>query len=257
MTLLRSITLAIFLVLHSHAALAWGVEGHQIIADIAEAQLEPSAKQRISEILQGERMRDVANYADEIRPRRRDTSRWHFVNIAPDATNYDEARDCQQIAGQGDCIIKEIDRALADIRTGGDRQREGLKFLIHFVGDLHQPFHAVTEARGGNDIAVTFMGVSSNLHRVWDTDMLVHLLRSRDRLPAVRSGTRAEALAALSKQGGIVEWALQSRAIGVTALVPSGTAIDVEYVDKFMLPVEQQLVLAGLRLAHLLNEAFR
>ncbi len=87
---------------------AWGTEGHQIIADIAEAHLTPEASSRVNGILHGVRMRDVSNYADEIRPTRRETFRWHFVNIAPGADSYVAERDCKQIAGQGDCLIGPV-----------------------------------------------------------------------------------------------------------------------------------------------------
>ena len=125
-------------------------------------------------------MRDVSNYADEVRPFRRETSRWHYVNIEPGAADYVPARDCRQIGGQGDCIINAIERNIEAVRVGGEGQPEALKFLIHFVGDVHQPFHAVSEARGGNEINVTFLGLASNLHRVWDSD----LIRSTKRDPA-------------------------------------------------------------------------
>jgi hypothetical protein len=126
----------------------------------------------VTEILQGERMRDVAYWADQIRPTRRDTARWHFVNIEPGAANYRAERDCREKDGEGDCVIAAIARNIEDLKASGERQQMGLKFLIHFVADLHQPFHAVSEARGGNEIRITFFGKSTNLHAVWDGDLI-------------------------------------------------------------------------------------
>ena len=140
------------------SARAWGPEGHQIIADLAESHLTPAARERVTQILQGVRMRDVAYWADLVRPSRRETARWHFVNIELGATDYRPERDCRQLEGEGDCIIAAIARNIEDLEATGERQALALKFLIHFVADLHQPFHAVSEARGGNQIRVTFFG---------------------------------------------------------------------------------------------------
>jgi hypothetical protein len=239
-----------------HGAKAWGPEAHQMIADIAEAHLTPKAAKRVSEILQGARMRDVSNYADEIRPQRRDTRRWHYVNIKPGAADYVAERDCVQFDGEGDCIIAAIERALAEIRMSDERQREGLKLLIHFVGDLHQPFHAVAEERGGNQIRVMYRSRPTNLHAVWDSS----LVREARRTPADyakfidQTQLRGADLEVLTS-GTIVEWALESRDIGLGARVQSGTEIDEKYVASHVPQVEQQMALAGVRLAKLLNSA--
>lgn len=240
------------------AAKAWGVEGHQIIADIAEKHLTPRAAARVAEILGGARMRDVANYADEIRPLRRDTSRWHFVNIEPGASDYVAERDCKQIEGQGDCIIAAIDRAIADLKADGDRQREGLKLLIHFIGDLHQPFHAVSEARGGNEIKATFFGKPTNLHAVWDGDLVRFAKRAPADYAAFLDRTQlAGANFDVLTAGTTIEWALESRDIGLKALVPPGTALADPYVVANLPIAEQQLALAAIRLSAIFNAAFK
>ena len=239
-------------------ARAWGADGHKIIADIAEAHLTQEAGRRVAEILQGVRMRDVSNYADEVRPSRRETSRWHYVNIEPGAADYVPARDCRQIAGQGDCIINAIERNIATLRAGGEGQGEALKFLIHFTGDVHQPFHAVAEARGGNEIPVTFLGVASNLHRVWDSD----LIRSTRRDPSEYARALdaelivGRELPALTN-GTVVDWVLSSREQGHVAMVDAAAKLDDAYVSQFLPVMNEQLALAGIRLAFILNDLFK
>lgn len=235
---------------------AWGTEGHQIIADIAEAHLTPETARRVSEIIQGARMRDVSMYADDIRPFRRDTSRWHFVNIEIGAGDYQPVRDCQLVPGQGDCIIAAIARNRADVKANGPQQNEALKFLIHFMGDLHQPFHCVTEARGGNEIRVTFRGRSSNLHRVWDSDLIQAAGRSSADYAQwlLENWIKGREVAELAK-GDTVSWALQSRALGQMALVLPNANLGDTYIAEFMPVIDQQLALAGIRLAQILNAA--
>jgi hypothetical protein len=115
--------------------LAWGPEGHAIVADIAEAHLTPAALRRVTEILRGERLRDVASYADQIRLAHREQTRWHFINFEPGTVGYQPERDCKSIEGQGDCIIAAIARKrlmgllLTDhfnqLSRNGRRRRQG------------------------------------------------------------------------------------------------------------------------------------
>lgn len=161
-------------------ALAWGYEGHRIIANIAERCIEPATARRVRVLLAVENettLADVANWADQIRGQRRNTAPWHFVDIpiypAPGTpAAYDPARDCPG----GNCVVAKIDEFAAELHDGGlpSRQRlEALKFLVHFVGDLHQPLHASNNNdRGGNAVRVRFNGSDTNLHAVWDNGII-------------------------------------------------------------------------------------
>src|SRR5580692_10642005 len=152
-------------------AFAWGDEGHRIVALIAASELTPQAKTQVESLLGGDAsssMADLSTWADEIKFHRHETSPWHYVDIEIDSTGYDPARDCPT----GDCVVAQIER---DERIVGDRslampvRAEALKFLIHFVGDLHQPLHcADNHDRGGNEVKVILGRRSTNLHAVWD-----------------------------------------------------------------------------------------
>src|SRR5471030_179513 len=117
-------------------ALAWGAEGHEIVAAIAAHELTPRA--RAAHLLGGEAMLVLAsNWADEIRDQRQGTGRWHFVDIPLAAPGYHPRRDCPDRA----CVVAQIenDMRILDSRRLNDSTRaEALRFLIHFVADVHQ-----------------------------------------------------------------------------------------------------------------------
>jgi hypothetical protein len=150
-------------------AFAWGSEGHRIIAEIAEQHLQPETARQIRDLLAIENetsLAHVANWADQIRPQRPETASWHFVDIPITAPGYDRSRDC---AGDN-CVVAKIDQFTDELRNPAlaPRQRlEALKFVVHFVGDLHQPLHASdNNDRGGNEVHVTFQGHRTNLRLI-------------------------------------------------------------------------------------------
>src|SRR5258706_8469292 len=152
--------------------MAWGPEGHIVVAKIAAAHLTPSAKTGVKQLLGRHTLDSVANFADQVRSQRPETAAWHFVDIPKDATDYNSDRDCKETP-KGDCVIAELARAQADLKNKSvtkAKPAEALKFVVHFVGDLHQPLHSSDNGdRGGNDVKVDFLGRASNLHRVWDS----------------------------------------------------------------------------------------
>jgi len=131
-------------------AFAWGSKGHRIIAEIAEQYLEPETARQVHALIDIENaatLPDVANWADQIRPQHRETASWHFVDIPISASGYDATRDCAGVAAKIDQFTAELRN-----RTAPPRQRlEALKFVIHFVGELHRPLHGSdNDDRGGN-----------------------------------------------------------------------------------------------------------
>ncbi len=159
---------------------AWGDTAHHVIARIAYARLTPTARARVGALLRGkgdavENFVAASTYADDIRPLRRETASWHFVDIPADASLYLAIRDCRN----DDCLVAVVNNMQRDLRTyakygatKGASPEESLKFLIHFVGDITQPFHCYdNNDRGGNTVRVAFRGNLTNLHAVWDTAM--------------------------------------------------------------------------------------
>ncbi len=241
------------------AAHGWGPVAHRIVARLAASRLSPAARRETARLLDGRTLADVSFWADEIRNDRPETYRWHFVDIPRRARTYRPARDCRPTP-RGDCIVAAVERqraVLADRTAGLRRRTEALKFLVHLIGDLHQPLHCADDHDGGgNDVAVVFLGRPDNLHAVWDSGLLAasrvgETARLR-RLAAWIHGREA-ALGA----GTVVDWALAShRAAVVHAYVlPPDHRLGPAYVAANLPVVDHQLALAAVRLARLLNEA--
>ena len=184
----------VVLVASNVSALAWGYEGHRIIAEIAEQFLEPETAHRVRDLLAIENrttLAEVSTWADEIRPQHPETRRWHFVSIpihpnAGESSGYDAVRDCPQ----QECVvakIEEFERVLADPQASQRQRLEALKYVVHFIGDVHQPLHAANnDDRGGNDVAVTFMGHQTNLHAVWNSAIIGPAVKGDERAYALR-----------------------------------------------------------------------
>jgi hypothetical protein len=235
----------------------WYDEGHRLIARLAEERLRPRAAAAVRQLLGGERLAEAALWADRVRIARPDTGPLHYVNIPLAAQAYVPARDCPE----GRCIIAAIERnrrTLADSGASLPARAEALRFLVHFVGDLHQPLHTATDSdRGGNDRRVSFLGLPKNLHEVWDGELIeasgmneeqyfAHLRRLMDSLD----------VAALER-GTVADWAMEGhRTAALQAYeLPSTGAIDRAYVDANLPVVDRALVAAGVRLALVLNQA--
>ena len=109
------------------------------------------------------------SWADDERSRNPKTTRWHFVDIPLAVDTYDPGRDCALHPDEGDCAIAAIVREQLIVGCAARPQAErarALKFLVHFVGDLHQPLHAIKEKRSGNDVPVTVVKAGSTFERV-------------------------------------------------------------------------------------------
>jgi hypothetical protein len=168
---------------------ALGSEGHRIVAEIAEQYLTPDTARQVRELLGIENatsLADVANWADQIRGQRRETASWHVVDIPISGPGYDARRACPR----GDCVVAKIKEFTAELQDGSlpARERlEALKFVVHFVADVHQPLHASDNSdRGGNEIHVEFLRHQTNLHAVWDTSILAPTVNGDERGYALR-----------------------------------------------------------------------
>jgi hypothetical protein len=250
---------------------AWGVKGHMIVARLAESRLTSATKKNIRLLLENDDLAAVSLWADDIRKERGETFAWHFVDIPRNADAFSSPRDCfrphdQNPAAQTDhhnCVVDRIDlfrQTLADPNASRNDRVEALKFLVHFVGDVHQPLHDVDEARGGNDIKVPAFGSDKcgdypcNLHAVWDYSLIEHAGYSETeyvrRLNRLIKESRLE-----ERRGGRPEdWANQSHGLAREILDEQAASVDEAYYRANIAMVDQQLALAGLRLAALLND---
>jgi hypothetical protein len=163
-------------------AAAWGERGHRLVGALAERQLSPAARSVVDELLQGEpepSLAGIATWADAVRetPAYAWTAPLHYVRIHDRGCRFDAARDC----ADGACVVAAIDRyarRLADPALARAERTEALKFVVHFVADVHQPLHSGHRSdKGGNEFQVRVAPsaappVGSSLHGVWDHFML-------------------------------------------------------------------------------------
>lgn len=233
---------------------AWGAEGHRLIADLAESQLTQAARAEVSRLLAlepGASLSSIATWADEIRSR--ETASWHYVNPPPGNCTYERARDCED----GQCAVEALTTQVEILRSKApDEQRLiALKWVVHLVGDVHQPLHAGFKGdKGGNLYQVQAFGRGTNLHSLWDGV----LIRNRaGGLDALRAATTTIAVApAATLQAGA--WAVESCEIVVTpGFYPDGHFIDQAYVDRWDPVLVVRLKRAAQRLAATLNDALR
>jgi hypothetical protein len=209
------------------------------------------------------------NWADEVRPERDETYDWHFVDIPKDAQGFSDARDCYRPEDRHkgaqddhqDCVVDRIEyfqRILGDKNAAREDRIEALKFIVHFVGDIHQPFHAIGEAKGGNGVHVTEFGSNRcgrydcNLHSAWDTGLIKHA--GMDESAYVEHLDELISSEHLRASGNPAEWANESFALAKAAWVDDGGSVDEQYYRQQIKVVDKRLALAGLQLAALLNE---
>jgi hypothetical protein len=258
---------------------AWSAQGHRLVALVATSHLTANARTNVAWLLDDAGLADVAAWADEYVADNRQTGAWHYVNIPSGATGYDRDRDCPRqpgvLAGSRadrwrDCVVDRIGyhrERLANPSIDRIDRATALKFLVHFVGDLHQPFHALSVARGGNDIPIVAFGSSTctysdgapyscNLHGVWDTSLIAQRgLSDRQYLDALSRQIDEHGWHTLATQTP-ADWAMESHALATKALLPPQGMVDDVYYRTYIALVDERLALGGLRLAALLNQSF-
>lgn len=236
----------------------WGKTGHRATAEIASNHLSKKARKAIDEILNGYSLAFVANYADDIKsdPDYRQYGPWHYVNIAPDSDEY-----LEEEAYEGGDLVQAIRKCVEVLEdSSADRKEKQfyLKMLVHFMGDLHQPFHVGHGAdKGGNDIQVRWFNDGSNIHRVWDSEMIDFYQMSYTELAMNTkdlSNTQIKAI----QNGELLDWVYESRAKAekLYAGIESGDKLGYSYMYEHMPTVLTQLQKGGLRLAKVLNDIF-
>lgn len=273
-------TLALLLVIVSLAPAtigAWGSQGHRLVGLIAADRLTPVARDNVRWLLDGQSLADVASWADTITSEQQQTSLWHYLNIPPNARGYDRDRDCPRQPGAApgsrgdrwrDCIVDRItywEERLADQKLDRADRATALKFVVHFIGDLHQPFHALGVGRGGNDVRVRVFGESNcapptapkpspcNLHSVWDSRLIGHRDMDDDQYVAILRKVIVEQRWGSQPAGTPAQWAEQSWRLAKEALVTPNTDIDEGYYRRHITVIDERLALAGVRLAAVLN----
>jgi hypothetical protein len=272
---ISSLILCVIATLAGSPAVAWGDLGHKVTALIAYRHLTPAARAALDALLAADLdtltppdFASRATWADRYRTAHRETAPWHYINIEIDHPDLQSA--CYGLEAAQDCIVNKIDQFAAELGNPATPPAErllALKFLIHFVGDVHQPLHAADhDDRGGNCIGVLTQTNAAplNLHAYWDVEAVEALGTSAQQIADRLDAPFTEEMKNwTSTTPG--NWAMESfeiarrdaynlpsrptcRAHGVVALSP-------EYQAAAQKDAAAQLQKAAIRMAGLLNRA--
>ncbi len=236
----------------------WSKTGHRVVGEVAEQHLSKKAKRAIESLLDGESLAAVANFGDEIKSDRayRKFSAWHYVNI-PFGKTYAEIEKNEY----GD-LVQGVNTCLEIIKNEKSSKEDKafyLKFLVHLIGDLHQPMHVGRgEDKGGNDIQLQWFGSGTNLHRVWDSNMINENGMSFTELATEYPEMSKEQIKFL-QSGSLLDWVEESHLLAekVYASVEPGEKLSYRYSYDWWDTAADQLQKGGVRLAAVLNEAFK
>ena len=261
MHILFSAGFSLFFLMFSVAAPScepeWGQTGHRTIGEIATTHLTKRAKKNIEKLLDGKGLAYVSTFGDDIKSDKRYDKyyTWHYVNF-PIGSRYEDSEKESKgdiMTGMEHCIA-----VLKDPNATREDQVFHLKLLVHLVGDLHQPLHiGRAEDRGGNDIKVTWHYKKSNLHRVWDTEMIESWNMSYTELEQNFGPLSKEQIQSIEK-GSLLDWMYESRELAerVYASASPDDKLGYRYSYDHLGTVMQQLRHAGIRLAKVLNEIY-
>eukprot|EP00298_Acanthocystis_sp_HF-20_P016229 c21418_g1_i1.p1 GENE.c21418_g1_i1~~c21418_g1_i1.p1 ORF type:complete len:312 (-),score=115.66 c21418_g1_i1:119-1033(-) len=256
--------------------LKWGPVGHSITGDIAQLLLNDEALRVVKTLIPLGNISAVSSWADEVKsePQYRWSAMYHFVDTPDWVCNFNQQRDCPQ----NNCLISAISNYTHRLTTtDGEQQQEAFKFLVHFIGDLHQPLHlGFVSDRGGNSIRVSYFSSQSNLHSVWDSAIIGTIIHQQysgyeqdfvadliNRINANNFSTDVSQW--LDCPGGLLAcpstWAQESVAFACNHSyvdadgnkIASGDNLDQSYVDQNSEVIKTLLAKAGYRMAAFLN----
>ncbi|TAH01739.1 MAG: S1/P1 Nuclease [Sphingobacteriales bacterium] len=242
--------------------LSWGVIGHRTIGKIAENNLSAKAKLAVKNLLGTETLPLVTTFADELRPYQEFdyTSKWHYIN-APEGLNYKQFvafLNTDTVPNVYTAVLAQI-RVLKDVSKTSYEKKFALKFLVHLVGDLHQPMHVSRAVdKGGNDIEVKFLNRKSNLHSVWDTGLIEYYGFSYTEMSTAFGNTSVENIKNW-QQDELSLWIYESYKISeqLYTEVEKNKDLDYDYFSNHSEIVKKRLLQGGIRLAGLLNNIYK
>ncbi|SFQ65116.1 S1/P1 nuclease [Hymenobacter arizonensis] len=243
---------------------AWGTVGHRAVAKIAENHLSSTAKREVARILGTETLPLVSTWPDEIRsdPQYKETGPWHYLNVAagldfPAFTAQLTATPATPPANAYTALL-QVRQDLKDPKKTAAERLFALKFLVHLVGDVHQPLHVGHgEDRGGNSIQVSWRGRDTNLHSILDGDLVEYPgFTYSEMATAYDRATNAQIKQ--WQKNDVATWLFESYQLctPIYAAAAANPKFDYQFYPAFGPSVQQQILKAGIRLAGVLNEVF-
>ena len=252
---MKKLLLVLFSTLLMVESFGWGATGHRTTGLVAERYLNAKAKKRIKQILGQESLAMVSTWMDEIRSDStyNYTTDWHWTTI-PDGGKYED------VEGNPDGkVVMMIEKFTTELKSGElttKQQAEYLKMLIHMVGDIHQPLHVGKPGdRGGNEVKVKWAGGDSNLHRVWDSDMIDDTKLSYTELAQSLGKPNAETIKEWQRTS-VRDWAKESMTLRPHVYTIGKGSLGYRYSYVNMPSVRERILQAGVRIAGLLNQIY-
>ncbi len=260
--MLRKITLPILALSISLILMSWGVVGHRAIGKIAQNHLSKKASRAVKEILGNESLAMVSTYPDEIRSYKQFayTAPWHYVNLPDGLSEQEFTRQLKSMDKPN--IYKAIINCISDLKDPLKTKQDkifALKFLVHLVGDIHQPMHTGrSEDSGGNDIKIKLMRKDGNLHGLWDSGLIDYAGMSYNELAAdCDIIPKSEAYG--YQKDEVAKWAYESAQIAsqLYAEAAQNPEFDYSYYPNHAEILKKRIAQAGIRLAAVLNEIYQ
>ena len=241
--------------LFSSFILGWGKTGHRIVGKVAETYLTKNAKTQIKKLMGHHDLSRMSNWADEIKsdPNWDIANDWHWCTI-PDGESY----KTDKYSGKAVEKVNEFISVLKNKKSKKENKQIALKFLVHLIGDLHQPMHVGNgKDRGGNDIQLKWFNTPTNLHRIWDSDLI--------NLQELSYSEYSDYLLLNEDRGKIRKWQgddvltyiHESRDLRNQCYDFSAENLKWEYFYKHKELLEKRLLQGGVRLSGELNRIFK
>jgi hypothetical protein len=251
----RAVVFALFIIMFpgSKDCLAWGKKGHELVAEIAFRFMDDSTKQIVKSFLGNLSIEEAANWMDDERSNSyyNYMRTWHYVNV--------EKGFIYKPTTERD-IVTVLHSAILELKNYKNVSKKDIKrdllLIFHLVGDLHQPLHVgYGSDRGGNTIDVTSPSMSGILHVIWDSQIIdarkINLDSCMKQLPALSDNEIKDA-----KKLNVLSWMSNSRSHLEFVYSFKDNILPPDYVDNSVPIIEKQLLLGGLCLASILNDAF-
>jgi hypothetical protein len=257
MVRLSSLLAAAALLVAPVPALAWGQTGHRVTGAIADRYLSADARKAITGILGRETLAEASTWADFMRADQSEfwqrlASPWHYVTV-PNGI-YSEAN----APAEGDAFtaLQRFSATLRNPSASLQDKQLALRFIVHIVGDLHQPLHAGNgKDKGGNDVKVQFGGDETNLHSVWDSGLID---RQQLSYSEMANWLLADITPAQAKEWNTADpkvWIAESAKLRDT-IYPEGNQVGGRYAFQHKADIDRRLSMGGVRIAAYLNDLF-
>lgn len=256
---MKKYSISLFSLLISTISMAYGPIGHRAIASIAQSELHPKAKEQIETLLGKNGIIYLSTWADEIRdqPQYAESIPWHYQNLSPDKTPVMLNQLWEKPETEGQHLFYAIQYMLKRLHSDKN-DLDALKFLIHFMGDLHQPMHlGRKDDLGGNKVAYNWFDTKTNIHSLWDTYLIDHHQMSYTELAEYLNDKYSQNKNEMAK---MTFPAVILKSFGITQRIYAYSSEDknnYKYFQTFRDDLDTMLYLGGIQLGKILNEIYQ